>query len=81
MPQNQSNPSVIPADEARSRGGYSTAAFAIKCGGMRPASIRTAVWRHGHFYGIRPIKLGAGRNARLIWPADEVDALLERGAQ
>ena len=41
--------------------------------GYRPASIRTAVWRHGHFNGIRPHKLPSGR---LLWPADTVDCIL-----
>jgi len=41
-----------------------------------PASIRTAVWRTGHFMGIRPVKTGSGKSARLLWPAAQVDALL-----
>ena len=32
-----------------------------------PASIRTALWRKGHFHGIRPVRLPSGR---LRWPAD-----------
>lgn len=35
--------------------------------GYVAASIRTAVWRHGHFCGIKPCKLP---NGRLLWPAD-----------
>lgn len=48
-----------------------TAAFARQLG-YRPASIRTAVWRNGHFNGIKPIKLP---NGRLLWPADAVERL------
>ncbi|MCK0510792.1 DNA-binding protein [Aromatoleum buckelii] len=38
----------------------------------KPASIRTAVWRNGHFCGIKPFKLP---NGRLLWPADAVARL------
>lgn len=40
--------------------------------GYKSASIRTAVWRKGHFNGIRPVKLPSGR---LLWPADAVERL------
>ena len=49
-----------------------TAALAQRVG-YKPASIRTAVWRNGHFNGIQPIKLP---NGRLLWPADAVERLL-----
>ena len=39
----------------------------------KPASIRTAVWRKGHFGGIKPIKMPGGR---LLWSADAVKRLL-----
>lgn len=35
-------------------------------------SISVALCRHGHFHGLRPLKLP---NGRLVWPADQVDAL------
>lgn len=35
----------------------------------KPASILTALWRNGHFNGVRPVKLP---NGRLLWPADTV---------
>ena len=35
----------------------------------QPASIRTAVWRNGHFCGLKPARLP---NGRLLWPADAV---------
>ena len=40
--------------------------------GYKPASIRTAYWRHGDFQGIEPKKL---RSGRLLWPADAVERL------
>ena len=36
-------------------------------------SIRSRLCKTGSFYGIKPIKLPSGR---LLWPADEVQALL-----
>lgn len=44
--------------------------------GVKPESIRTHVYRQGSYYGIRPIK---GPNNRLLWPADAIDRLLNRG--
>lgn len=49
-----------------------TAALAQRIG-YKPASIRTSVWRNGHFHGIRPFRLP---NGRLLWPADAVERLL-----
>ena len=40
----------------------------------KPASIRTAVWRHGHFAGIKPVKTTTGR---LLWRIEDVRRLLE----
>lgn len=39
---------------------------------LKRASINTALYRHGHLYGIRPVKLPSGR---LAWPADAVERL------
>jgi hypothetical protein len=39
---------------------------------IQAASIRTAVWRRGHFWGLRPIKAPGGR---LLWPASSVETL------
>ncbi|MBN8283755.1 DNA-binding protein [Zoogloea sp.] len=50
---------------------FPTSTFA-KSIGYQSASIRTAVWRNGHFNGIKPIKLP---NGRLLWPADSVERL------
>jgi len=44
-----------------------------------PDSIRTAVWRNGHYAGIKPIRLSPSPRARLIWPANAVDALFRQG--
>lgn len=51
---------------------FPTSALARRIG-YAPASIRTAVWRNGHFNGIKPVKLP---NGRLLWPASAIDALL-----
>lgn len=40
--------------------------------GIKPQSLRAALCRHQHYYGIRPIKLP---NGRLLWPADAVERL------
>lgn len=52
--------------------GYSTATVARRFD-MARASINTALYRHGHLYGIKPVKLPSGR---LLWPADAVERLL-----
>jgi len=48
-----------------------TAALAQRIG-YKSASIRTHVWRNGHFMGVKPIK---APNGRLLWPADTVERL------
>ncbi|SIQ11329.1 hypothetical protein SAMN05421829_102335 [Aromatoleum tolulyticum] len=45
---------------------------------VKPASIRTALWRHGHYCGLRPIRL---ENGRLRWPADAVERLTAGASQ
>lgn len=52
-----------------------TAALAQRIG-YKSASIRTHVWRHGHFMGIKPTK---APNGRLLWPADTVERLTAGG--
>lgn len=86
MSQKHHSPSADQVEGELAFRGYSTATLAKQLD-LKPASIRTAVWRHGHFYGVRPIRLGGfvlknGKAAggRLVWPADEIDALLQRGA-
>lgn len=50
---------------------YSTVAAATVFG-VQPGSLSTALWRNGHYCGIKPVRLP---NGRLLWPADEVDAV------
>jgi hypothetical protein len=45
----------------------------------RPASIITAIYRNGHFYGIKPVKLPGSKKARLLWPADAVARIVAAG--
>lgn len=78
MPK-QDTPKARQAENALAFRAYSTATLARHLD-IKPASIRTAVWRHGHFHGVRPLKLGQGQRPRLLWPADQVEALLQRGA-
>lgn len=40
--------------------------------GIKPQTLRAAICHHGHYYGIRPVKLP---NGRLLWPADAIDRL------
>lgn len=40
--------------------------------GLRPQSIRAALCRQGHYYGLRPTKMP---NGRLLWPADAMQRL------
>lgn len=86
MSQKQNTPTANQVENELAFRGYSTATLAKQLD-LKPASIRTAIWRYGHFYGVRPVRLGGfvtkdGKSAggRLVWPADEVDALLQRGA-
>lgn len=39
---------------------------------IRPQTLRAALCRQGHYYGIRPIKLA---NRLLAWPAEAIDRL------
>ena len=40
---------------------------------VKPATIRTQLCRHGHYCGLRPIKLP---NRFLAWPDDSLERLL-----
>lgn len=51
---------------------YSTESVAISAN-LHPGSLRNSFCRKGHWCGIRPAKLP---NGRLLWPADQIDALL-----
>lgn len=52
---------------------YSTeeAAAALK---VKPQTLRAALCRDGAYQGVRPLK---ARNRFLIWPAAQIDALLD----
>lgn len=54
------------------RRSYTTSRAGEVLGGIRPTSLATALYRNGHYCGIKPFKLP---NGRLLWPADEIDAL------
>lgn len=41
-------------------------------GKPKPQSLRAAVCRHGHYYGLRPLKMP---NGLLAWPDDSVARL------
>ncbi|MCB1967998.1 MAG: hypothetical protein KDI64_18710 [Candidatus Accumulibacter sp.] len=40
--------------------------------GLQPQTLRAALCRNGHYYGIKPAKLP---NGRLLWPANAFDRL------
>ncbi len=40
---------------------------------VRPQTLRSAMCRDGHYFGITPVKLP---NRMLAWPAEAIDALL-----
>jgi hypothetical protein len=52
--------------------GYTTNHTAAALG-VVPHTLRVSCSKHGHYLGIRPVKLP---NGRLLWPADQVDALV-----
>jgi hypothetical protein len=41
-------------------------------GKPKPQSLRSAICRHGHYYGVRPQKMP---NGLLAWPDDAVERL------
>ena len=65
-------PTTLRTDYASILRTYSTeeAATILK---VRPQTLRAAVCRDGHYFGVRPQK---ARNRFLIWVAAAVDALL-----
>ena len=40
---------------------------------VRPQTLRAALCRDGHYFGVRPIKL---RNRFLVWKAEDIERLL-----
>lgn len=52
-----------------------TESLSARLGGKpKPQSIRAALCRHGHYFGLRPAKLPSGQ---LLWPDDAVERLLD----
>ena len=39
---------------------------------LKPDSLRAALYRDGHYFGLRPRKMP---NGRLLWPADAEERL------
>lgn len=64
-----------PAQAIRLNLGISTETLADRLA-LQPQTLRAAICRHGHYFGIRPAKLP---NGRLLWPADTVERLLTPG--
>lgn len=46
--------------------------------GVKPNTPRVSLTTHGHYFGIKPVKLP---NRRLLWPLDDVNRVLSGGAQ
>lgn len=67
---------IIPApwrhDAPLASRNYSTeqAAEILK---VKPQTLRAALCREGHYFGVRPIK---SRNRFLLWPADQVERIV-----
>lgn len=68
----QATPTIKRTDYAHILRTYSTdeAAAVLK---VRPQTLRAAICRDGAYQGVRPLK---ARNRFLIWPAAEIEALL-----
>ena len=69
--QHQNTPTTKRTDIASILRNYSTveAAAVLK---VRPQTLRAALCRDGHYYGLRPVKC---RNRFLLWDAAAVEAL------
>lgn len=66
MNQNHSAPSARPAAKISTED-------AARLLLVQPQTMRAAYCRHGHYCGLKPIKLPS---RRLLWPAAEVERLL-----
>ena len=49
---------------------------AASCLRVKAQTLRAALCRDGHYFGIRPLR---APNRFLLWPADEVQGLLAKG--
>lgn len=63
--------SLSPEACADHRPPLTTEALAARIG-IKPQTLRAALCRQGHYFGIRPTK---GLNRLLYWPADAVERL------
>lgn len=45
---------------------------------VKPNTPRVSLTTHGHYFGIKPVKLP---NRRLLWPLDDVNRVLAGGAK
>ena len=70
--QAQATPTTWRNDAPLAARTYSTeqAAAALH---IRPQTLRAALCRDGHYFGVRPIKL---RNRFLAWKAEDIERLL-----
>ena len=50
---------------------------AASCLRVKAQTLRAALCRDGHYFGIRPVRAA---NRFLLWPADEVQGLLAKGS-
>ena len=73
--QHQNTPTTKRTDIASVLRNYSTieAAAVLK---VRPQTLRAALCRDGHYFGLRPVKC---RNRFLLWDAAAVEALTAGG--
>ena len=73
--QTATTPTTKRTDIASILRNYSTeeAAAALK---VRPQTLRAALCRDGHYFGLRPVKC---RNRFLLWDAAAVEALAAGG--
>lgn len=70
--QTATTPTVRRTDYAHILRTYSTeeAAAVLK---VRPQTLRAAICRDGHYFGVRPQK---ARNRFLMWDASRIDAIV-----
>lgn len=72
MLSNTTNPAGLRNDNLTISASHSTGQVAALLH-VRPQSLRAALCRDGHYFGVVPIKLP---NRLLAWPADQVNALV-----
>lgn len=55
-----------------------TTAAAAKALGAKPHTPISSLSRFGHWLGMKPVKLP---NGRLLWPASDIDKMLQGGGR